>query len=284
MKNRETQWKATYAPAEFKTFAGAFSSFIRQECPEYGGERVRLALVRGIEEMVHQFFPATSHLQQGQTTWTCVHKDARGTYGKRIQDTELAHVVVSLVGPDDAAKRAAGTPLREIKKEALARICKECYQQNGVTTQAELSLLLKMSTSCVGKMIREWESERMEVLPTRGTIHDMGPTLTHKKIIIEKLFINGHSVQQVSLETFHSFSAIQRYIGSFKKVLLCSRKGLAPDEIATATGHSVRLIKQYLDIIKEYKDRNQTLEKLLDYEVKMDSRWEQIIQELTTKK
>jgi len=28
----------------------------------------------------------------------------------------------------------------------------------------------------------------------RGTIHDMGPTLTHKKMIIEKLFVQQETV------------------------------------------------------------------------------------------
>jgi hypothetical protein len=32
-------------------------------------------------------------------------------------------------------------------------------------------------------------------VPRRGTLYDMGPTLTHKKPIIRKLFLEGKSVE-----------------------------------------------------------------------------------------
>ena len=60
-------------------------------------------------------------------------------------------------------------------------------------TNAEVSLLLKPSPGTVGTYRREWEEENQRMLPTRGSIHDMGPTLTHKKIILygATLFIRG---------------------------------------------------------------------------------------------
>jgi len=43
----------------------------------------------------------------------------------------------------------------------------------------------------------------------RGAIHDMGPSLTHKRIIIHKLFIDHHTVEQAARDTNHSFEAVQ---------------------------------------------------------------------------
>ena len=133
----------------------------------------------------------------------------------------------------------------------------------------------------MGKYIRDWETNHGEVLPRRGTIHDMGPTLTHKRIIIEKLFIDKKTVQDVSRETYHSLPAIQRYIGTFKKVLLCVRKGFKTNEIAYAVGISPKLVKQYEEIIEEYRQRNFVLDSLLKYEVEIESQWEQLLKELT---
>jgi len=85
--------------------------------------------------------------------------------------------------------------------------------------------MLKISVVTVGKYIRKWEMEYKTVLPRRGSIHNIGPTLTHKKIILHKLFIEQKSVQQTSRETYHSLQAIQRYISTFRQALLCMQKG-----------------------------------------------------------
>jgi hypothetical protein len=89
--------QATYAPQTFKSFDGALYCFFVNECPQIGGDRTRQVLVSSIHEMVRKFFPATNHLSAGQTVWTTVHKDAKGAYGKRIQDTELKTVTLDLV-------------------------------------------------------------------------------------------------------------------------------------------------------------------------------------------
>ena len=123
----------------------------------------------------------------------------------------------------------------------------------------------------VGNYLREYEVEHKTVLPRRGTIHDMGPTLTHKKIIIEKLFIEQKSVQQVIRETCHSARAIERYITSFKQILLCYRKGMNIDEISFSVRKTKNLVQEYLDIIEIYKDRKYILDKLADYEVNVET-------------
>ena len=163
--------------------------------------------------------------------------------------------------------RARGKKLREIKKEATARLCREAYAQDGCLTETELAVMLKMSQPTVGNYLREYEAEHKTVLPHRGTIHDMGPTLTHKKIIIEKLFIEQKTVQQVMRETCHSARAIERYITTFKQILLCYRKGMNIDEIAFSVRKTKNLVQEYLEIIEIYKDRMYILNKLENYEV-----------------
>lgn len=71
----------------------------------------------------------------------------------------------------------------------------------------------------------------------------MGPTLTHKKIIIEKLFIEQKPVQQVSRETYHSLAAIQKYISTFKQVLLCKQKGMSLEEVTLGLPEKSRHLK-----------------------------------------
>ena len=79
-------------------------------------------------------------------------------------------------------------------------------------TNAEVAILLKISSPTISKYVREWEEITNTLVPRRGTIHDMGRSLTHKVEIINKLFLEGKSVEQVSRETYHSPAAIHRYI------------------------------------------------------------------------
>ena len=258
---------ATYSPAAFKTFAGALMAFFSNECPQIGGERTRKVLVDSIINLVSKFYPETTHLKQGQTMWTSVHKDAKGSYGKTIQNTELVPVALTLVKETDAMDRANGKKLSEIKKEASVRLCQEAYKQNGCLSLVDLSLLLKISPATASKYLRRYEEENKTVVPRRGTIHDMGPTLTHKKIIIEKLFIQQKTVQQVMREEEHSSKAIERYITTFKRVLFCYQKGMNRSETAYSLTITENLVQEYLDIIDIYKERKYILDKIVNFEV-----------------
>jgi len=279
MKSHATAVSATYTPQSFKNFAGALCAFFEKECPQLGGRRTRQVLVNDINNMVSKFFPETTHLRPGQTTWVTVDKDEKASYGKKISGTKLTVVNLDLVQSNDAADRAAGAKLRDMKKEATARLCAQAYEQGGCLTNAEIAILLKISSGTVGKYIAEWETENNSVLPRRGSIHDMGPTFTHKKIIIDKLFLERKTVQQTSRETYHSLPAIERYISAFRQTLLCVRKGMSIEETAYAVGKTVRLVKEYFNIINEYKNKNQILEKILRYQPYIENNIEKFANE-----
>jgi DNA-binding CsgD family transcriptional regulator len=264
MSKRSSERVATYSPQQFKSFPGALNAFLSTECPQLGGQRTRQVLVQAIVEMIERFYPPSTHLHAGQTPWVTVDKDEKASYGKRMSQTRLTGVVLDLVPAEEATERKDGKKLRAIKKEAVARVFTQAYEQGGCLTNVETALLLKMSPSTVSKYTREWELENETLLPRRGTIHDMGPTLTHKKEIIERLFLQGKSVEQVMRETYHSAEAITRYIVAFKQVLLCHRKGLSTDEIAFAVKMSKRLVEEYQRLITELASKNQSLDQLIE--------------------
>ncbi len=265
MKKHSTHLQATYHPMRFKSFEGALESFFAEECPQLGGLRTRQVLVQSILGMVYEFFPKSAHLRPGQTPWVCVDKNEKASYGKSMRQTRLKSVVLDLVCPADSQERAQGKPLREIKKEAAVRLFKQADEQNGCMTNAEVAVLLKISPPTVSRYIQQWEFEHDELVPRRGTIHDMGPTLTHKKPIIRKLFLEGKSVVQVARETRHSPEAIHRYILNFKQVLLCQDKGLSAKETAFAVKISQRLVGEYHALIEEFSQQNDILKDLLQY-------------------
>jgi len=252
-----------YGAAAQKTFTGALEAFFANEFPQLAGDRARRSVVQGIVEMVHQFFPATAHLRQGQTTWISVAKTEVSSYGKSITETRMVPVIVSLLAENEAQQRRDGKRLRDIKREAVARVCLEIDAQGGCVTGSELAIMFKTTPTTVGKYIAHWEAEHKQLLPRRGTIHDMGPTLTHKKEICRLLFIEGKTVSQVVRETKHSTRAIDRYITNFRQVFTCKTKGLTVQETAHATKLSLRLVEEYHRLFDEYAVTNAKFDALL---------------------
>jgi len=271
MDRNISDMSATYAPVAYKSFAGALNAFFEKELPSLGGSRLRATVVNAISGMVARFFPETAHLRPGQTPWVAVGVDSKGAYGRRIGDMELVPVVLDLVQDSDAMERASGKKLRDVRKEAVARLCRQAYEQGGCLSASDIAVLMKMTTLTVGRYIAEFEKEHGVVLPRRGTVHDMGPTVTHKGIIIEKLFVQQETVQQVIRETCHSARAIERYITSFKQVLMCWRRQMTLEETAFAVHKSQRLVREYIDIIEMYKERGYIMDRLMEYEVEMET-------------
>ena len=265
MKKQQTHLQATYNPMKFKTFTGALEAFFADECPQLGGFRTRRVLVQAVLGMVNEFFPETSHLRQGQIQWVTVDKTERASYGKSMSNTRLKSVVLDLVRSQDISERADGKRLREIKKEAAVRLFQQADRQDGCMTNAEVAILLKISAPTVSRYVREYEFETGRLVPRRGTIHDMGPTLTHKKQIIRKLFLEGKTVKQVSRETHHSPEAIHRYIRNFRQTLLCRQKKMDKNETAYAVNISERLVNEYYDLINKFAEQNVVLESILQY-------------------
>jgi hypothetical protein len=254
---------ATYGPQAQKTFTGAMEAFFSAEFPQLAGGCARRAVVQAIVNMVHQFYPSTTNLRQGQTTWVSVAKDEVAAYGKTIPKTRMVPVILTLIAEDEAAQRRDGKRLRDIKIEAVARICNETDAQGGCITAAEIAILLKTTPSTVGKYIAQWQDEHNLLLPRRGTIHDMGPSLTHKKEICRLLFLEGKTVSQVVRLTKHSTSAINRYITSFRQVFTCKTKGLNPLETVRATRFSLKLVEEYHRLFDEFAVTNARFDALL---------------------
>jgi hypothetical protein len=269
MSNQLQRAQETYGPQTYKTFEGALGAFLSSECPQLGGPRSRQVLVHSISSLVASHFPKTANMAQGQIRWTAVHKNETSSYGKTIAQSKLTPVILDLLPISEITARAEGTSLRDIKKEAISRLFTQAYEQDGVLTNVEVALLLKMSPSTVGNYRREWEKDNARLLPTRGSIHDMGPTLTHKDEILRKLIFEGKSVEQVCMETDHSPEAVLRYTTNFKQVLLCERKGFDVTQTSFATKLSHRLIEEHRKLISDYRrDYPNFIEHELDQLVK----------------
>ena len=60
------------------------------------------------------------------------------------------------------------------------------------------------------------------------------------------------TTSQVAEETFHSPEEVEYYVQSLRRVLVCLQSGMSEAEIATATGRSLSLVREYLELIRDF--------------------------------
>ena len=90
-----------YQSIEQKTFRSALFHFVKKE---YGFTMGNLALerfCRDVEELVDKYYPKKDHLKPGQMLWYAVAEDEKPSYAKRITETKMVPVVLSIVCGDE---------------------------------------------------------------------------------------------------------------------------------------------------------------------------------------
>ncbi len=135
-------------------------------------------------------------------------------------------------------------------------MCHQTYEQGGLLTNQDLSEILNIADSLVAKLLSKYERQNKTLIPRRGTIHDAGNSLSHKRIICHKRYVEGKSADQIARETYHSLEAVDRYLGQFDRVRHCLQQGMDTAEISHILNCSVSLVEVYQEIDEELKGKN----------------------------
>lgn len=235
------------APHQGKGIQGAIKHLLEEQYAFVGGDRVQDMLIEDLIQIFQQYSRDPWNLEVGQTLWFAVHMDEKPGPGKTLSKMRVVPTILSITHEEDKQMRINGYSHQEIRRYRVARMLKEAYSQKGVLTQADVAELIGVSAGTIGKDIKVYQAEQGVILPYRGTIHDIGPSLTHKKVIIEK-FIQGIPTPDISRMTQHTEEACDRYIKAFKKVRMLHGK-MKPLEIARIIGMSERLVNEYIALI-----------------------------------
>ena len=255
----EKTWaEKTYEPVKNKTFESAVTLFLEREFPHLTGPLTRKTFVNALKSIVEKFYPPTSNLKAGQMLWVAVAKDETASYGKKMSSTELRPVVLTVVDQQDIEKMMQGEKPSAVEKEVVARLLKEACSQGAVLAEADLSVILQRSRALISKLILQYENEHDTSLPRRGNLHDLGPTVSHKKSIVKKIKIDGKSPSDVARETHHSLHAVDRYTLDFERINFCLKKGLTVNETSFATSLSNNLVVEYIGVIKNLRTAKST--------------------------
>jgi len=241
-----------YEASDRKTFKGALCHLLHTEFPGIFGPAVTRLFADKIDELYERFHPPRSRFTLGQLFWAAVAIDDPPSRNKRIEDTRLVPVVLDLVTARDIDEARVKGMRSQTRRAKIARLFRQAHEQGAVLSLADVSLMIHINYSTLSRLVLEHEHETGETVPRRGTIHDMGRSITHKRIICYKRLVEHKPTSQVAQETFHSADEVEYYVQCLRRVQLCRDSGMSPEEAAQATGHSLSLVQEYLGLIEEF--------------------------------
>lgn len=251
MKKSSTPGRlVNFDAAQRKTFHSALCHLLQTEFTGHFGPAVTDLFAERIEDLFDRFHPHRDRMKIGQVLWTGVAVDDPPARNKRIENTRLVPVVLDLVTLRDIEEATLPAQRLATRSAKIVRLFQQAHQQAAVLGNADIALLLHTSLSVVSNTVLAHERLTGQLLPRRGTLHDMGPSVTHKGVICYKHFIERKTTSQIAQETSHSPEEVEYYIGCFQRVKLCQEAGMTTvEEIAQVTGHSKGLVQQYLNLI-----------------------------------
>ncbi len=252
MKPRTNRSSATYAANARKTFHSMLCQLLQTEFPGTFGPAVTHLFADKIHELHERCHPPLSRVKVGQVLWLAVDIDERPGRNKRIEYTQLRPVLLDLVTHQDIDDVLTAANRVATRRAKVLRLFRQAYAQGAVLSEADVAILLHVDAGRISQDVLAHEKATQESVPRRGTVHDIGPSVTHKAVICYKRLVEKKSTSEVAQETYHSPGEVEYYVQCFRRVQLCNDNGMSPEEIAQATGHAISLVREYLDLIRRF--------------------------------
>jgi hypothetical protein len=253
MRRRSATPTSPYDSCARKTLHSALCHLLQTEFPGVFGPAITRLFADKISEIVARFQPPQSCFKMGQVLWTAVAVDDPPARGKRIENTRLVPVVLDLVtGQDIDDAVSSGLRVRRRRHQKVLRLFRQAFDQGAVLGLPDVSLLTNVSINNISRIVTSHERQTGETVPRRGTIHDMGRSVSHKAVICYKRLVEQKPTSQVAQETLHSPDEVEYYVQAFRRIQLCRDSGMSEEDTAHATGHSLSLVREYLDLMKQF--------------------------------
>ena len=253
--------KFRYGPLAQKTLHNMLK---RELVEQFGFENMGLiadGLIHRFLEILEDFDPKRRVMFPGQVLWLAVSRRDRARLDQPLWRSKLVPVRLTLLHPDELQQASRGTSWKALREGRVVRLLEEAYQQGGVLGQHDVAVLLGLSQSVVSRLIRDYQRRTDKVLPFRGTVHDLGRTLTHKRQAVE-LMLQGLLTQEIARRIHHTPEAVDAYLIDFERVYQLHRDGKTMPQITFLTRIAQSVVRQYIQLIADYEITEARVEKL----------------------
>ena len=257
MKNKV---RNRYSSIPKRNFHNGIIRLLEEQFKVLGSHKVLQLIADEIVNLHKEFYPEIEKHSFGHVVWRTTSANSRKpSYGTRAEDYETRTVILPLITEEDIESRICNyygknenykkQTERDIDK--MAHLIKSAYEQGGLLSGAELSVLLNRSLTTITRYIRHYHKRNNDILPTKGIMLDQGSKPTHKASIIN-LYEQGYPEVDIARFTNHTIESTSRYIKAYKNIKLLIQKGFGLMEMVRITGMGAKTIIQYRDLIYQY--------------------------------
>jgi hypothetical protein len=239
-----------YNSAKHRFLKGLLMNFFARELPKLFGPTLRQKLADELVKLIAKAMPEKEHVKPGQLVWNAIDIKTRSDSPQR----RFVPVILTIIDEEDCRKLTNGTKMTAIASNAIARICREAYQQGALLSMRDIGLMIWRDTGLISMRRKAYETSQQTTLPHIGSLQDMGSCVTHKAMIVRKAALEKKDPTQVAKETNHTLRAVENYLKDFHRVKTCYEANPDLDFISLATGIAKHVIGQYIKIIQDLKN------------------------------
>ncbi len=255
----KTEVRNRYESLPKRNFRTAIIRLLEEQYKILGSHKVLAMVADDIMQLHREFYPDIEQRSGGSIVWRTTGAQChKPSYGTRVEDYEVKTVILPLVTEEDVVDRIrrhygkdGACKQRDRDIAVLARLVKSAYEQGGLLSGAELSVLLNRSLTTIGKYIQQYHETHDDILPTKGIMLDQGSRPTHKAAIID-LYEQGYPEPDIARLTTHTLEAVGRYLRSYKNIKFLMVKELNLMEIVRTTGLGRSTVVQYQKLVMQY--------------------------------
>lgn len=243
--------KKHYHSAHNRMFESVLSNFLYKHVPQIGGQELINLLSKKIIELFNEYNLSTNCIKPGQMVWTAVDKNTRPD----SKNVRYKPIILTLINDEEITfLEQRKDTMAGLLPYTIARMLKEAFAQGTLISMRDIAIIIKRHPGSITNFKNNFEEKHQEILPTPGSLQDMGSSVTHKAVILRKILLEKKDMNKVRQETYHTQQAIDRYLKDYRRVEMLLDDCKSVEFISKVTKLSSQLVLQYKEIYLEYKN------------------------------
>ena len=218
-------------------------------------------------EIVHDTFfsdpDIVPTMSSGQMKYTCVAISEPA--GKPLEKCKMVNVILTYLSQEDHERDGLPLDSASVRRRRIARLTDEAYEQGGLLSQEDLAEILQSDIRTIRRDAAALKAGGLSV-PTRGTVKDIGPGVTHKELAVRH-WLEGKEPMEVARVIHHSLKATENYLEKFKRVAYVVRKGFTDHETARVVGISLAAVDTFKGLYKEFRNTRMFRNRMEEIEI-----------------
>lgn len=249
-----------YSGSSHRTFQQALVHEMETNYGFLNSRRVLSMLAEDVQRLIEQFFPANDHLRPGWMVFTGTKATGSKAFpGQQATDLELVTIAWPVLVQEDMdwmATQPDTKPKRwELLQRRVVRIVEHGWQHSQgpvLLTQADLSLMLGLTTVEISQLLQNARQNTGKQLLTKGYFFDQGLRPTHKAQIVT-LYEQGMDEATIAHTTQHSPTSVGHYLRDYERVKELAKRHFPSPQIQHLLGMRPSVVDAYLALLRSLR-------------------------------